>query len=335
MNSIKVWCLAFLMGVGLISVCEAQQPIVIKFSHVTTADTPKGRAADLFRMRAEDLTKGRVRVEVYPNSTLFNDLDEFAALKDGAVHMLAPTLGKFGSAGVKEFEVFDVPYLFSDRGVVRKVLSGPVGKELFQKLESKAFRGLAYWDNGFKIMSSNRPLTVPADMKGMKVRIQNSKVVAAQMTMLGADPLVTSLGKAYEALQTGKVEGTENPPSNMYSQRMHEVQKFAADTNHGYLGYAVVTNKQFWDALPADIRTLLEQALRDATRYGNSIAQQENDDALAVIERSGRTRVARLTEEQRKLWVQAMLPVRKEAELRVGVDFMKLVTREVEAASSR
>ncbi|GAB2900180.1 TRAP transporter substrate-binding protein [Uliginosibacterium flavum] len=283
-------------------------------------------------MRAEDLTKGRVRVEVYPNATLIKDPDEFSALQQGLVQMLAPPLSKFGSAGVKEFEVFDVPYMFSDRLIVRKVLAGPVGKELFQKLDAKGIHGLAYWDNGFKVMSANRPLNAPADMKGMKVRIQNSKVIAAQMSALGAAPQVMTLAQTFAALQNGTLDGTENPPSNMYSQRIHEVQKYAADTNHGYLGYAVVTNRQFWDSLPADIRTLLEQALRDATRYGNSIAQQENDDALAVVERSGRTRVTRLNEVQRKAWQQALLPVRKEAELRVGADFMKVLDREVIAA---
>lgn len=329
-----VCSLMLVLIMGCAGVQAQQEPIIIKFSHVTTADTPKGRAANYFRLRAEDLTKGRVRVEVYPNAQLVKDPEEFGALKDGAVHMLAPPLSKFGSLGVKEFEVFDVPYMFENAQMIKRVLAGPVGKALFQKLEEKGVRGLAYWDNGFKIMSSNTPLDLPGGMKGTKVRIQNSRVIEAQMRALGASPQVMTLAQTFAALQSHKIDGTENPPSNMYSQRIHEVQRFAADTYHGYLGYAVITNKTFWDGLPQDIRSLLEQALRDATRYENSIAQQENDDALAVIERTGQTKVTRLTAAQRNAWQQVLLPAQKEAELRVGAEFMNKVAREVQAAGA-
>jgi C4-dicarboxylate-binding protein DctP len=308
---------------------RAQQPIVLKFSHVTTADTPKGRAAEFFKMRAENLTKGRVKVEVYPGSQLFKDAEEFDALAKGQVQMLAPTLGKVSSLGFKEFEIFDIPYLFPTKASLQRVQDGPIGKGLLKRLEAKGFLGIAYWDNGFKIMSANRPLLAPADMRGLKVRIQNSKMVEMQMRALGATPQVLALNEAFQALQSGMLDGTENPPSNMYTQKMYEVQKYAADTNHGYLGYAVVTNKKFWDDLPPDIRTLLEQALRDATRYANAISQQDNDDALAVIERSGKTRVAHLNDAQRKAWRQALAPVQKEAEARVGAELIKAINKEV------
>ncbi|MBK9219253.1 MAG: DctP family TRAP transporter solute-binding subunit [Uliginosibacterium sp.] len=308
---------------------RAEQQIVLKFSHVTTADTPKGRAAEFFKMRAEGLTKGRVKVEVYPNSQLFKDAEEFDALAKGQVQMLAPTLGKVSSLGFREFEIFDIPYLFPTKASLQRVQDGPIGKGLLKRLESKGFLGIAYWDNGFKIMSANRPLLAPADMRGLKVRIQNSKMVDMQMRALGAVPQVLALNEAFQALQSGILDGTENPPSNMYTQKMYEVQKYAVDTNHGYLGYAVVTNKKFWDELPADVRTLLEQALRDATRYANAISQQDNDDALAVIERSGKTRVAHLSDTQRKAWRQALAPVQKEAEARVGTDLIKAINKEV------
>ncbi len=310
-------------------------PIVIRFSHVVGADTPKGRAAELFRMRAEELTKGRVRVEVHHNASLFQDSTEVAAMQAGQVEMLAPSLSKFGPIGVREFEIFDTPYLFADRRMLQKVLAGPVGRALFDKLAAHNIQGLAFWDNGFKVMSSNRPLNGPADMRGIGVRIQGSKILEAQMRTLGAAPQVMSLTEAFTALQSGRIDGTENPPSNLYSQRLSEVQKFVVATNHGYLGYAVIANKRFWDGLPADIRSQLEVALRDATRYGNSIAQQVNDDALAVVERSGRTRVLRLDAAQRKVWEQALAPVRKDAEVLVGRDFMALVTRELQAAGNR
>lgn len=307
----------------------AAQQIVLKFSHVTTADTPKGRAAELFKMRAEGLTKGRVKVEIYPNSQLVKDADEFDALAKGQVQMLAPTLGKVSSLGLKEFEVFDIPYMFPSKAVLQRVQDGPIGKGLLKKLDVKGFLGVAYWDNGFKVMSANRPLLAPADMHGLKVRIQNSKMVDFQMRALGAVPQVLALNEAFQALQSGALDGTENPPSNMYTQRMYEVQKYAIDTNHGYLGYAVVVNKKFWDELPSDIRTLLEQALRDATRYANAIAQQDNDDALAVIERSGKTKVTHLTDAQRKAWRQALAPVQREAEGRVGADLIRSINKEV------
>lgn len=307
----------------------AAQQIVLKFSHVTTADTPKGRAAEFFKMRAEGLTKGRVKVEVYPNSQLFKDADEFDALAKGQVQMLAPTLGKVSSLGLKEFEIFDIPYMFPSKAVLQRVQDGPIGKDLLKKLEPKGFLGVAYWDNGFKIMSANRPLLAPGDMRGLKVRIQNSKMVDMQMRTLGASPQVLALNEAFQALQSGTLDGTENPPSNMYTQKMYEVQKYATDTNHGYLGYAVVVNKKFWDELSPDIRSLLEQALRDATRYANAISQQDNDDALAVIERSGKTKVTHLTDAQRKAWRQALAPVQKDAESRVGADLIRSINREV------
>jgi len=256
------------------SPAQAQQPIVIKFSHVVSVDTPKGKAAEYFKKIAEERTKGKVKVEVYPNSTLFKDGEELEALQLGSVQMLAPSLAKFGPLGVREFEVFDLPYIFDNYDELHKVTSGPVGQGLFKKLESKGLVGLAYWDNGFKDMSANKPIRVPADYKGLKMRIQSSKVLGDEMKALGAIPQVMAFSEVYQALQTGVVDGTENPPSNIYTQKMNEVQKYVALTEHGYLGYAVIVQKKFWDALPADIRATLEGAMKDATKYGNDIAKK-------------------------------------------------------------
>src|SRR5512140_2846889 len=257
-----------------------QAPIVIKFSHVVANDTPKGKGADYFKKLAEERTKGKVKVEIYPNSQLYKDGEEMEALSLGSVQMLAPSLAKFGPLGVKEFEVFDLPYIFDDYNELHKVTAGPVGKSLFKKLDSKGITGLAYWDNGFKIMTANKPMKVPTDMRGMKMRIQSSQVLSAEMKALGALPQTMSFSEVYQAMQTGVVDGSENTPSNIYSQKVHEVQKHATLTDHGYIGYAVITNKKFWDGLPADIRTGLEGAMKDATTYANSIAQKENDEAL-------------------------------------------------------
>src|SRR5476651_947083 len=258
----------------------AEAPIVIKFSHVVAADTPKGRAAERFKLLAEKATGGRVRVEVYPNSQLYKDKEELEALQLGAVQMLAPSLAKFGPLGVKEFEAFDLPYIFPTKTALYNVTEGEIGKSLMKKLEPKGITGLAFWDNGFKVMSANRPLHSTTDFKGLKMRIQSSKVLDAQMRALGANPQVLAFSEVYQALQTGVVDGTENPPSNMYTQKMHEVQKYVTVSNHGYLGYAVIVNKKFWDGLPPDIRAALDKAMKDATIFANEIAQKDNDMAL-------------------------------------------------------
>ena len=310
----------------------AQSPIIIKFSHVVANDTPKGNAAQRFKELAEKATKGRVKVELYPNSTLYKDKEEMEALQLGAVQMLAPSLAKFGPLGVKEFEVFDLPYIFPNKEVLHSVTEGPIGKGLFKKLESKGITGLAYWDNGFKVMSANKPLHTPADFKGLKMRIQSSKVLDAQMRALGANPQVMAFSDVYQALQTGVVDGTENPPSNLYTQRMYEVQKDVTVSNHGYLGYAVIANKKFWDGLPADIRKSLEGAMKEATVYANAIAQQENDKALAAVEKSGKTTVYRLTEPEKAEWRKALLPVQKEMASRIGQDVISSINKEAAAA---
>jgi len=153
----------------------AADPIVIKFSHVVAPDTPKGKGADKFKELAEKYTNGAVKVEVYPNSQLYKDKEELEALQLGAVQMLAPSLAKFGPLGLKEFEVFDLPYIFPDYDALHKVTYGPIGKELLDKLGEKGIQGLAFWDNGFKIMSANSPLRTPEDFLGLKMRIQSSK----------------------------------------------------------------------------------------------------------------------------------------------------------------
>ncbi|MFZ6656847.1 TRAP transporter substrate-binding protein [Undibacterium sp. TJN19] len=306
----------------------AQAPIVIKFSHVVATDTPKGKAAERFKELAEKATKGRVKVELYANSTLYKDKEELEALQLGAVQMLAPSLAKFGPLGVKEFEVFDLPYIFPSKDVLYSVTEGPIGKDLMKKLEPKGIIGLAFWDNGFKVMSANKPMHLPTDLKGQKMRIQSSKVLDAQMRALGANPQVLAFSEVYQALQTGVVDGTENPPSNLYTQKMHEVQKHLTLTNHGYLGYAVIVNKKFWDGLPADVRAQLEEAMKSATKYANAIAQQENDNALEAVKKSGKTTIYALNDKEKAEWRKALLPVQKEMEGRIGKDLIANVNKE-------
>ncbi|MBK7325561.1 MAG: TRAP transporter substrate-binding protein [Propionivibrio sp.] len=304
---------------------SAQEPIVIKFSHVVANDTPKGKAADFFAKKAGELTKGKVKVEVYANSTLYKDKEEMEALQLGAVQMLAPSLAKFGPLGLKEFELFDLPYIFDDYKELHLITTGPVGKALLKKLETRGLVGLAYWDNGFKVMSSNKPINAPEDYKGQKMRIQSSEVLDAQMRAVGAIPQKMAFSEVYQALQTGVVDGTENPPSNLYTQKMHEVQKFVVMTNHGYLGYAVITNKKFWDGLPSDIRTALESAMDQATAYANKIAQEENDIAMAEVRKSGKSQVTTPTAEQKKALKKALVPVHEKMSGRIGKENIEAV----------
>ena len=306
----------------------AQAPIVIKFSHVVATDTPKGQAAERFKQLAEKATNGRVKVEVYPNSQLYKDKEELEALQLGAVQMLAPSLAKFGPLGVKEFEAFDLPYIFPSKTALYNVTEGEIGKGLMKKLEPKGITGLAFWDNGFKVMSANRPLHTVADFKGLKMRIQSSKVLDAQMRALGANPQVLAFSEVYQALQTGVVDGTENPPSNMYTQKMHEVQKHVTVSNHGYLGYAVIVNKKFWDGLPPDIRAALDKAMKDATTFEKAIAQRDNDLALEAIKKTGKTEVYTPSVKEQAEWRKALLPVQKDMEGRIGKDLISAINKE-------
>ena len=320
---------AGLATAALALAATAQQPIIIKFSHVATADAPKGKAAEYFKKRAEELTAGKVRIEVYPNSTLYKDKEEIEALQIGSVQMLAPSLAKFGPLGVKDFEVFDLPYLFDNYEQLHKVTYGPVGRRLLDKLEPKGIKGLAYWDNGFKSFSANRSIKTVADYKGLKMRIQSSKVIESQMRAIGAIPQVMAFSEVYQALQTNVVDGTENPITNLYTQKMHEVQKYLSLTDHGYLGYAVISNRKFWDGLPADVRGKLDQAIKETTVYADSIAKQDNDQSLEAVKKSGRTEVYTPSAAERLAMKKAMIKVHGEMAPRVGRDTLAEIYQEI------
>ncbi len=296
----------------------AQAPIVIKFSHVVAPNTPKGKGADKFKELAEKYTNGKVKVEIYPNSTLYKDKEELEALQLGAVQMLAPSNSKFGPIGIKDFEVFDLPFLLPNLASLRKVTEGPIGKKMLTLLDAKGMVGLAYWDNGFKQMSANKPLHMPDDYKGQKFRIQSSKVLEAQFRLLGATPQVMAFSEVYQALQTGVVDGQENTPANMYTQKMDEVQKYTTLTNHGYIGYVVVVNKKFWEGLPADIRDQLTKAMAESTAYANTISASENEDALAEMRKNGKTTFIVPTAAEIAAMQKVMEPLYEDMASRVG-----------------
>ncbi len=325
----RIRLVVFGLLVGLLCISShAQKVITIKLSHVVAADTPKGKASEYFAKRAGELTKGKVKVYVYPNSQLYKDKEEIEALQIGAVQMLAPSIAKLSQLGVREFEVFDFPFLFDDTADLQRVTQGAVGESLLAKLETKGVKGLAFWDNGFKSFSANTPLRTVADFKGKKFRIQSSKVLEEQIRTLGGVPQVMAFSEVYQALRTGVVDGTENPISNLYSQQMHEVQKHLSFSNHGSLGYAVIVNKKFWDRLPGDVRGQLEQAMKEATTYANKIAQEENDLSLEAVRKSGKTTVYVLSQEERMVLKKAMAPVHKKMVDRVGKGLLEAIYKE-------
>jgi C4-dicarboxylate-binding protein DctP len=328
MKQASAFVVATAFALGLAAPVTAQQPIVIKFSHVAAADTPKGQAAEQFKKLAEERTRGRVKVEVYPNSTLYKDKEELEALQLGSVQMLAPVPGKFGPIGLPEFEAFDLPYLFPDIEAVHKVYNGPVGVSLLKKLETKGLLGLGFWDNGFRVMSANKPIHVPTDMKGLKMRINSSKVNAAIMKALGAIPQTVAFSEVYQALETGVVDGTEGPLSNLYTQKQYEVQKQVTLTYHTISNYVVVTNKKFWDGLPPDIRTTLEGAMKDASLLNNQVSAADEAQAIAAIKASGKSQIYALSAAEKAMWVKALYPVQDEMSARVGKDALAAIRAE-------
>ena len=333
MKSALIWtCLACCLA---LAPARADEPIVIKFSHVVAPDTPKGKAALKFKELAEARTNGRVKVEVYPNSQLYKDKEELEALQLGAVQMLAPSVSKFGPLGIKDFEVFDLPYIFPSVDALRRVSDGPIGKKLFKQLEPLGIIGLGYWDNGFSVITSNKPIHKLEDFKGLKMRIQSSKVLEATYRSLGALPQVLAFSEVYQALQTGVVDGGENTPSNIYTQKFHEVQKYLTVSDNTYIGYALIVNKKFWEGLAPDIRTQLDSAVKDATAYCNSIAEKENEDALAKIKASGTVEFYVLSPQEKAEWRKGLLKVHEEMAPRIGKDLIQAIYKETGASATQ
>ena len=291
MHLVRRLLLAAAAALAFAGTASAQQPIVIKFSFVNPADSPKGKAAEYWKKLVEEGTKGRVKIELYPNSSLYKDKEELEALAArqrpdaGADARQVQRHGPEGLRGVRPA----VPVRQLRAGA--PVTQGPIGKQLLDQLEPKGLKGLAFWDNGFKQMNANKALRVPADFKGVKLRIFSSKVLDAQMRALGAIPQVLAASEMYQAMQTGLVDGNENTESTFFDFKLYEVQKYLTDSSHGYVGYLVVANKKFWDGLPADIRKVMEESMVKTTTYANAISKKANEAALEGIKKTGKTTV--------------------------------------------
>jgi len=310
-------------------------PIVIKFSHVATVDTPKGQGAERFKKLAEERTKGRVKVEVYPNSQLYKDKEELEALQLGSVQMLAPSVSKFGPFGIKDFEVFDLPFVTPDQASYQKAAGGDFGNMLLKKLDAKGVHGLAYWDAGFRVITANKPLRKPEDFKGLKIRINSSKVIDAQMRAVGVMPQTLAFSEVYQALQTGVVDGADVTLSNVYTQKLYEVQKYVTLLHHSHQAYAVVVNRKFWEGLPKDIRSSLESAMADATTYANGLTVAEERNAYDKIKAAGKAVLVEPTPAERDAIRAVMVQTHKDMERRVGRDTMQALYKATDFNASK
>jgi len=317
--------LAAMLAVALCRPALADEPIIIKFSHVVAPDAPKGKAAVLFKELAEKYTNGKVKVEIYPNSSLYKDKEELEALQLGSVQLLAPSISKFGPLGVKEFDIFDLPFLASDDARAHEMMLSPMMGELNQKLAAKGVSALSYWDNGATVFTANRPLIWPDDFRGLKLRIQGGKVQDAVARELGALPQILAFSQVYQSLQTGVVDGEDNVPSNILTQKFYEVQKHLTVSFHGRITYALITNKTFWNSLPEDVRKELDRAVKESTEFFNATAAKDNADALEKIKASGKTEIHLLTDAERKAWIAKLMPVHAEMQARFGKDFIERV----------
>ncbi|PHQ72346.1 MAG: C4-dicarboxylate ABC transporter [Sneathiella sp.] len=291
--------------------------IVIKFSHVTNTDKhPKGIAATLLEKRVNEEMNGKACMEVFPNSTLYNDDKVLEALLNNDVQMAAPSLSKFEKF-TKKFRIFDLPFMFNDIAAVDAFQVSETGQKMKSSMVKRGLLGLEFWHNGMKQFSANKPLLVPGDAKGLKFRVQSSDVLVAEIEALGASPQKMAFSEVYGALQTGVVDGQENTWSNIYGKKFFEVQDGTTETNHGVIDYLVVTSTKFWDGLPDDVRVQLATIMREVTVARNGESTQVNNDAKEAIMAAGGV-VRPLNAEQRQMWVDVMKPVWAEFEKDVG-----------------
>lgn len=313
-----------LMAVSSIPVADparAEDPITIKFSHVVAENTPKGQMANKFRDLVAERLDGKVVVEVYPNSQLFNDNQVLEAMLLGDVQLAAPSLSKFGQY-TEKLQIFDLPFLFKDMAAVERFQGSAAGQSLLTSMEDVGLLGLGYIHNGLKQLSANKPLLVPEDAKGLKFRIQSSDVLQAQFEAVGALPVKKPFSEVFTLLQTKAIDGQENTWSNIYSKKFFEVQEHITASNHGLIDYLIVTSAEFWNGMPDDVRAEVEKALDEAISHGNKVAMDKATGDRAKIAESGRSTIHELTDAQRAQWVEAMKPVWAQFEDQIGKDMI-------------
>ncbi|MEE4380299.1 MAG: DctP family TRAP transporter solute-binding subunit [Candidatus Competibacteraceae bacterium] len=325
------WFAVVFLAAAMTTVAVAEE-YVIRFSHVVAPNTPKGRAAELFAQQVNERLAGKVRVEVYPNSELYEDDTVLTTLllnsSERLAIMAAPSLSKFLQFS-DQLQVFDLPFLFRNMDDVHQLVESPLINEITAPLEEKGFKALAFWDNGMKVFSvrGENPLrNVPEDFQGKRFRIQNSAVHAAMIEALGGIPVRMPFRSVYMGLDKGIVDGEENAWSNIYSQQFHMVQDWITVSNHAYLGYLVVISDNFWEGLPADIRSELEAILKEATQANRVFAAEETiDDRQKIVEKARAAKIVELTPEQRAQWQQAMQAVEQQFAEAIGPELLQKV----------
>jgi len=295
--------------------------IVIKFSHVVAENTPKGQAANKFRDIVNERLAGKVKVEVYPNSQLYGDNKVLEAMLLGDVQLAAPSLSKFKKY-TKSLQLFDLPFLFKDIHAVERFQNSPAGQKLLLSMQKKGIIGLGYLHNGMKQISASKPLQVPADASGLKFRIMTSDVLAAQFQALDALPVKKPFSEVFTLLQTKAIDGQENTWSNIFSKKFFEVQPYITHSDHGVIDYLVVTSAEFWNGLPDDLRGYVKKALDEAIKFGNDVALQKAEGDMKKIADSGRSKILKLSADERQKWVDAMKPVWKKFESEIGKDLI-------------
>ncbi|OXM83258.1 DctP family TRAP transporter solute-binding subunit [Paenibacillus rigui] len=301
------------------------QELVIKFSHVVAENTPKGLAAQRFAERVKEKTNGRVKVEVFPNGVLYNESDEFDALKRGDVQMIAPAFSNVSEV-VPAFAAWDVPFAFLSNEALQEAFDGEFGKLLFRKLDAAHIVGMAYWGNGFRQITSNTgPLIHPADFQGLKFRILPSQVIELYFHAIGVKTVPIPFNEVYRALEAGIVDGEENSISNINSKKLYQVQKYMTLSNHSYLGYAVLMNKEYWRRIPKEYQADIVQAMEETTRWANQNALRMNEEQLQEMKRTSHIQMYSLTPEEKAEWIRAWQPLYKQYESLIGHEIMNQI----------
>ena len=329
MNKMLALILGCIIGFGFLGCSEdkTQESYKVKFAHVVSNNTPKGKAADFFAKRVNELSGAKIKVEVFPSAQLVDDDKVFQELTRNNIQMAAPSFSKFTPIA-KEFNIWDIPFLFRDTNHLHKVMDGEVGQILKDVISQRGIIALDYWDAGFKQFSTNKkPIIVPEDAKGQKMRIMSSKVLEEQTKAIGAIPQVLPFGEVYSALSTGVVDAAENPLSNFYNSKFYEVQSSVTLSNHGYLGYLVVVSDKFWKELPDDLKEIFKQALHEATEFEREESAKEEKLFLKKLEKDDatKTQIITLNDEQKALWKETMQTIYPKFYNIVGQDLIEKI----------
>lgn len=297
--------------------------IVFKFSHVVAENTPKGLAAQRFAELVAEKSDGHIKIEVFPNGSLYSDIEEINALKEGQVHFIAPSTSKLGMLSPK-WAVLDLPFAFPSRKAALEGLYGDIGEQLLDSLQGDGIKGLAHWPNGFKQLTTNKgPIQKPEDLKGQSFRIMQSDVISAQFSRLKAKAIQDSFNSTYKLLEEGEVDGEENTVSNIYSKKFYNLQKHMTISNHGYLGYAVMMSGKVWNEQSEETKKILLEAMEETTEWNSRMAFDMNEDLLEKIRQNSSIQIHELTPEEKQEWQAVLDPIYEDFSQDIGKNLVE------------